>query len=107
MTLPLPFPPDEDIVINTFENRMSRGRYYVDASYKSDPYLTKAIGSGHAQAGTFHKLFGIGDSLEASLKKETCKAVKELKQEWVSRELEIQERKRLSRLCKDHIKECQ
>jgi len=98
-------PPDEDIVVTVTESLMTREGYNVTAYYKSDPYTIPCFGDGYAQKGTFYPW--LGDSLEASLKKATCDAIKDLKGRWLLREKRIDDNKARVDFCLKHIKECE
>jgi hypothetical protein len=102
-------PNDDDIKIEVFESIITKNRYTVRASFDpdQDPYVYKCSGEGYAQEGTFYKWLNFGDSLEASLKKATCVAIKELKRDWLQRESRRKINVGLTNICKEFVKECE
>ena len=99
-------PSDETIVINIYDNLMTHGCYNICASYSDDPYTRTTYGWGHARKGTFYDLLGIGDSLETSMKKGTCAAIKELKEEYEKYEAKLKRIHDMETLCHNHILNC-
>jgi len=99
-------PSDATIKIEVWENRMMRGRFIVQATYTDDPYKLKTSGDSYAEEGLLHRWFGIGDSFETSLKKATCEAIQELKQEWDMREADRIRTENLEKFCMSVVHKC-
>jgi hypothetical protein len=99
-------PGKEHIKVSVSRSYMTDGRYYVTVKYDCDPYALPASGSAQAQEGMLYKWFGVGDSLETSLKKATCEAISNLKEEWERREHTIDLRLQLQDVCINHMADC-
>jgi hypothetical protein len=93
----------EDIDIEINDSWMTPGRYMIRASYKDN---TVDYGYGYAEQGMFFGLFGIGDSLEENIKKETCVAIKNLKDARNERRKNDEYLKHLTGLAQNHADKC-
>lgn len=93
----------EDIVIEIMPSFLNSSRYIIVASYKNN---TVDHGYGYAEQGILFNMFNIGISLEDSIKKETCTAIKDLKYNYNERICEKNDLLRLVEISQEHIKNC-
>lgn len=97
---------DDTIIVEVSKSFLNEERYTVEARYKNDPFKQPTCGYGYAERGLLLSWFGIGDSLDVSLKKATCKAIEDLKIKHAARLGKREFMKFLNEKAQSHVKSC-